>query len=1476
MSKRLSVLPAIIWLLFAGIQTAYSDILVENAVSVWNQTFVSPETLPEIFSRIIVENSTSTFFWALVFPSDLVVASEYVSNRIIVHSSTSTHTESLIYPTSLIAVSQSVPDRIIVEYATSIFTSSLTSFDPDGNGIPGYSNLTGRVNFNETNGGLEGVDVCGTVAMDSGMVTDCTTTNADGQFTLHLPEGITQILVGKDGFSVDRTAIDTSVASDPVLTISTDTAHLGDQSDAGYALDPVNTAIGNFTHEHTDLTFKGRGFDFVFKRFYNSLDAYQGVVGHGWTHNYNIVLTRDGNVVSIKFGDGREEFYVRQPDGSYSSQPGVFNVLEENGGVLTLTDKMQTSYVFDGSDRLSSMSDRNGNTVSLAYIDNLLSVVTDPVGREVHFAYDGDNRLISLTDLLSRTIRFEYDSDGNLVSSFDAMGAETKYTYDANHQMLTATDPLNNVFVTNVYDAEKRVVTVQRDALGNSSTFSYNRNEQVTTIIDPLGQETVHTHDNRNRLIKTVDPLRRETLYEYDVDNNKTRVVNKRGYATLFTYDDRGNLTSLTDSKGNAASFAYDQYNNLTEQVDPLGAKTTFEYDAKGNLTKVKDPLLRETLREVNEFGQQTALVDARLNRTEFGYDLQGNLVEIKDALEHTQSFSFDAVGRKLTETNPRGYTASLTYDNNDNPLSVTDPAPFNFQVINAYDQNNNRLSARDRRNNLTAFAYDAKNRLETITDPLNNTIRYEYDALDRKTAVVDQRGSTITYGYDAAGNLVKVSAPLGNIVTSQYDANGNLLKVVNALGAEKGYTYDELDRLLTVRDGRGHETHYQYDAAGRLLSKIDANSHETRYEYDLLGKLTKVIEPDDRQTTYQYDEVGNKIGFTDARGNVFTYQYDELNRLTQDADGYRYEYDSAGNLIKRTDAKDQHTIYAYDELNRLTSVTSPDSSQVVFSYDANGNMLTMTDGLGVSSRVYDSLNRLTESQDPFGKTVGYGYDPAGNRLSITYPASETVHYEYDDASRLSKVTDWQDRVTNYSYDVAGKLAEVQYPNGTTSAVGYDSADRVTAMANRLPNNGIINGYNFSLDPVGNRTAIEKVEPLVPLVKNRTVTYVYDVKNQITALSNGSMSFDANGSSLAKTEENVSWSYSWNYENRLSHWQQGQKTVDYSYDGQNNRLASVHNGAATRYVLDVASPLVNVLAETDADGNITARNIYGLGLIARVNEQGTHYYHFNSLGSTIALSDENGIVTDKYAYGPFGQLANRAGDTENPFTFVGQYGLMDEGAGLYYVRARYYDSSVGRFLNRDSFLGDELEPGSLHRYAYVQNNPLGFVDVSGLSVSETGKNLLLTILGETIQELTENVLRTAIRDASLYRLVSLENIIKTTPKSFFGRFVPKQFARNVGLSFGASLATNGVMHLYYKHVEGGVVEDAPLPVILTTIVVTGVGGGVAIVAGAPAIVVTGVAIAVDQIIGKTHSVGGTLDPNDPNDAEMLKYQNPQE
>jgi len=139
-----------------------------------------------------------------------------------------------------------------------------------------------------------------------------------------------------------------------------------------------------------------------------------------------------------------------------------------------------------------------------------------------------------------------------------------------------------------------------------------------------------------------------------------------------------------------------------------------------------------------------------------------------------------------------------------------------------------------------------------------------------------------------------------------------------------------------------------------------------------------------------------------------------------------------------------------------------------------------------------------------------------------------------------------------------------------------------------------------------------------------------------------------------------------------------------------------------------------VLCETDASGNITAYYIYGAGLLAKITPDGAeHYYHYDGLGSTVALTDEDGFLTDQYAYEPFGETANSIGSTDNPFRYVGRFGVMTEPDGTLFMRARFYDADSGRFLSKDPLEGVLRNPSGLHKYNYAWNNPLTKLDPDG-------------------------------------------------------------------------------------------------------------------------------------------------------------------
>ena len=1402
-------------------------------------------------------------------------------------------------------------------------------------------------------------------------------TDLDGYYKI---ENLTctqhQISVDAGGFENYSRTYDLSDGWWNVIRLTKAGTTLGTKSDSALYGDPVNTATGNYVYDRRDIEFPGIGMSLQFDRTYNSKAASEAAaigvpMGYGWSHSFDASLVVDGGEdVTITWGDGRTQTWVPDGMGAFTSQYGVFDELIDNGnGAYTLLKRNLTRYHFDVSGRLSSIEDKNSNTISLTYISGDLTQITDTAGRIIVLDYDNSNRLTQITDPINRTIQFAYDLNGDLVTATDLGGYVTTYTYDSSHQVLSVVDPRGNTIVNNTYDAANRVVTYQTDAKGGATSYSYQMLDRVTTITDALNNAITHHHDELLRLIREVDALGHETLYEYDTSGNRSKITDKNGNLTEYAYDANGNVTTKTDALGQGTTITYDAQNNPLTRSDALGNVTQFLYDAKGNLTQTTDALGNIATVTYSANGLPLTLTDALSNVTTHTYDAEGNRNQTTDALTNNNTHTYDGVGRRLSSTDLLSRTTTYTFDGNDNLLTVTDP--LLNTVTHTYDGNNNRLSTLDKNGNLTNFSYDEKDLLTTTTDALGNvvsntydsmnrrisvtdangnvtqavydavgnqtqvidalanitqytfdpsgsrltstnargnTTSTKYDALNRRTkitdplgeittttydalgrvdtitstagqlttntydalgrliqvvnamggitqhsydangnritttdprgnvttfghdaldrgvmitdalgktattvydaagqvaSVTDKRGNTTTSTYDVAGRLIQVSDPLDETTLSTYDANGNRLTVTDKLGRIISTTYDVLDRVVSLTDAAGDNSTIAYDAVsnkvsetnrngnttqfvydvlnrqvqvtnalgnstqvvydevgnqisitnplgntttysydsnnrrttesdplgntnttlydevGRVTSSTDANGQVTAFAYDLLNRLTQVTDAQGGLVTYAYDENGNRLSMNDPNGNVTSNVYDVLNRQTVTTEALgnitTVQYDEVGNVTQRTDARGEVTQFVYDPLNRLVTTTYPDPKVVTLTYDAVGNRIQMTDSLGTTNTTYDTRNRVTQVTDPFGNNVQYGYDANGNRTSLTYPGNKIVSYTFDAENRMTTVVDWLAHTTSYNYDAADRLSFTNQPNGTLVSYSYDAANRMTNLYNLKSNFSAISSYVYTLDGVGNHLSEDRVEPISPSIPAVAQLHTYDVENRLTDTNTITNTFDDNGNLTAKGAN----SYNYDEENRLTQTTIGTATTQYTYDGLSNRYSRTRSGTTTRFVLDTNTALTNVLAETDDAGTVQVYNIYGLGLISRIqSDNTTHYYHYDTRGSTIALTDTSENITDSYTYDLFGKTAASAGTNTNPYRYLGRHGVLDEGDDLNYIRARYYDTEQQRFVSKDSYLGENGQSQTLNRYAYGLNNPIRLIDVSGFSASE--------------------------------------------------------------------------------------------------------------------------------------------------------------
>jgi RHS repeat-associated protein len=196
----------------------------------------------------------------------------------------------------------------------------------------------------------------------------------------------------------------------------------------------------------------------------------------------------------------------------------------------------------------------------------------------------------------------------------------------------------------------------------------------------------------------------------------------------------------------------------------------------------------------------------------------------------------------------------------------------------------------------------------------------------------------------------------------------------------------------------------------------------------------------------------------------------------------------------------------------------------------------------------------------------------------------------------------------------------------------------------------------------------------------------------------------------------------------LASYTTGGQTSSYGYNGDGVRTQSTKAGATTRYLIDPAAALPNVTAECD-DANSPQRfYIHGLGLLASIDTSNTvQTYHANHRGDVLALTNSSGTVTESYGYSPFGLTSASNPSSTNPFRFGGALGVMDEGNGLNFMRARYYTASAGRFISMDQLAGGFKNSQTLDRFAYALGNPMSNADPSGHK-AKTAKEQLADVL----------------------------------------------------------------------------------------------------------------------------------------------------
>lgn len=866
----------------------------------------------------------------------------------------------------------------------------------------------------------------------------------------------------------------------------------------------------------------------------------------------------------------------------------------------------------------------------------------------------------------------QYDDNGRLIKSTNANAVETNYKFSAGDQadLLEMTTQLENgkIDKTVTYfgtETKKAFPTVIKKVYTDENNvvkevYTYNKFDLrfglVSETTDDLGRKTTYTYDVKGRPTSII--------YPDFTDNGKTYQVKKVfdykkipgiEFTTETPYENYcGTLVRTRDIYvGNGQTIAY----NVCEAF----------YDGFGNLIQqrlldCKPQEWNSTVESYyNTYGSESTYFTNSLGHpvnfikdARYVYDTYGRVVTVKDAQDNQTNYSYDSWGNLSEVTDEFGNLYK-------NEQPITQNKTISYFVYQG-DLANFRLNPTN--DNLK------QNYFETNLDQWGRVINHKvFPNWPDKTKVISE-----SFGYDIVGNVVSFIDPKQNPTE---------------------YKYDNLNQLREIKDARSQITKYDYTANGKLSyvsQQEDDKVYATKKAFNELGSLTNSTDAGGLCTQYTVDGLGRTASMTDPNLVRTNYIYDRFDRLLEiNTDQLSIKNSYGAQPFGLVNSKEylgsdvrSSLTYTYTPRGFVDSVTTNGdvSSKVSYGYDLLGRPTDLRDPFGFNTKYIYNKTRLDKIQtngsveiDPTGTSfIKYDYCPDGKISTITYPTLKdgsilkTVQ-QYNKLNQLIKVTNYKGNsiLSNfeYTYDLNGNIETIADSTGITT-YGYDSLNRLTQITR----------------PDG-----------------KTISYTYDVRGNRKSV---------NGDSLPSVQGQVYYEY--NQRNQLTKAINDQVSTSCYYDPNGLRIKKTSATGITRYHYNTSG---QVIAESDAANNVTANFVWGPDrvLVKKENSGDEYFYLYNGHGDVVQIVDTNGNVVNDYKYDEWGNIVSQTETIQNPFKYCGE--VYDEETGLYYLRARYYDPSVGRFINKDTYQGDIANPLTLNLYTYCANNPIIFIDPTG-------------------------------------------------------------------------------------------------------------------------------------------------------------------
>lgn len=609
---------------------------------------------------------------------------------------------------------------------------------------------------------------------------------------------------------------------------------------------------------------------------------------------------------------------------------------------------------------------------------------------------------------------------------------------------------------------------------------------------------------------------------------------------------------------------------------------------------------------------------------------------------------------------------------------------------------------------------------------------------------------------YDAKGNVIEEILPSGKSTVFEYDNAGNVTKVTKKTSGTatsiENYEYDLMNRLTKVISAKNEITEYTYYPTGQLETVINPKNKVSSYQYNNMGQVVRKQQATGEVYTFAYDPNGKWSQETDPNGNIKTFEYNANNKVVKiqmPDDIVIYEYDEKDQVISASN-KNSKISYTRDSLKRVITDNFVGQGtfaniaplNIEYTYDKNNNRIkTILNNSVVFDYTFDDLNRLTRISNSYGNVFNYEFDSLSRITKLLRPNGET-NYAYTADGLPTQIQHIGNgslkQQFQYGYDLRNFVNQKRTPS-TTENYSYDSNGQLIAKDGSGENEA------YSYDSLGNR------------VMDNNSSYNYDTNSERLADDyNFSYLYDNNGNLIAKNPKNSAekaYRYEYTSINQLKSVSTLEnpfgaviQKVNFEYDVLGRRIrkeivsqAVPTNNGYTLFYYDGDNVVFETkyLAQTGNFGvvaaytyglgqdNVLAVNIPALGVTnKKAKQSGNYYFAKDNLGSITAIIDSNGSLKQQYSYSSYGKILKIQDETgtditldrfiDNQYTFTGRE--YDSEINTYYYRARYYDASIGRFLQQDPEAGNINKPISLiNKYVYADNSPLMFTDPTGRS-----------------------------------------------------------------------------------------------------------------------------------------------------------------